>query len=130
MYNFILAIFPGVQLQDVPATFSRENVARFYASAINHYFRIKEHAPGIHFHEIRMEDFIRDKIGGLEKIYLDLGLKGFEEAVPHFRTYLAQNQGANHETVDIHPETIRSVNKYARALVIKLGYAIREEKET
>ena len=59
LYHFILAIFPGVKLQDVPVDFSRKKIARFYAIAMKQYFEMKEKAGGHCFYEIKMEDFIK-----------------------------------------------------------------------
>jgi hypothetical protein len=125
LYNFILGIFPGIQLQEVPADFSRKNVARFYAIAMKHYFEMRTISGAPFIYEIKMEDFVQDKIGGLKKIYTTFGLEGFEEAVPDFETFLANNPHARNEAYDIHEETIRYVNLYASEIVRKLGYALR-----
>jgi len=125
LYHFILAIFPGVQLQLVPADFSREKIARFYSIAMKYYFenRKKPNSPSVL--EIKMEDFMKDKIGGLRDIYTTFGLEGFEKSVPAFEAYLAKNPNKHHEAYEIHKETIQSVNLYASEIVVQLGYPLR-----
>ena len=126
LYNFIHGIFPGVQLQKVPADFSRKNVARFYSIAIQHYFKMKENPDSPSFYEIRMEDFMKDKIGELRKIYSRFGLDGFEKSLPAFEAYLNGNPPSRHDPYKIHEETIQYVNLYASEIVAKLGYPIRK----
>lgn len=125
LFNFILAIFPGIQLQDVPADFSRKNIARFYSIAMNEYFEMKQRPGAPQCYEIKMEDFLKDKIGGIKEIYKTFELEGFEESVPAFKAYLEKYPSAPHETCNIHEETIHFVNMYASGIVTKLGYNIK-----
>jgi omega-hydroxy-beta-dihydromenaquinone-9 sulfotransferase len=125
LYNFILAIFPGVQLQKVPADYTRESVARFYAIAMKNYFDNRDKPGNPPVLEIKMEDFVKDKIGGLRNIYTAFGMKGFEENLPAFEKFLARNSCATHGPYDIHKETIQYVNLYASEYVARLGYAVR-----
>jgi omega-hydroxy-beta-dihydromenaquinone-9 sulfotransferase len=127
LYNFILSIFPGVQLQDIPAGFSRKDVARFYSIAMNYYFKMKEKGGPLPIMEIRMEDFLKDKIGVLRNIYKVFRLERFEMALPSFELWLAENSCAPHETCEIHKETIHYVNEYAREIVVRLGYPLRND---
>lgn len=125
LYNFILAIFPGIQLQEVPGDFSREKVARFYSIAMKHYFenRKKPDAPSVL--EIKMEDFMKDKIACLRNIYSTCGLEGFEKMVPIFESYLARNNNTHQESYNIHDDTVHYVNTYASEIVERLGYPLR-----
>ena len=126
MYHFVLAIFPGVQLQEVPADFSRRQVARFYAMAMQCYFSAREVYGADAFYEIKLEEFMQDKIGGLKKVYDAIGAGGFEESLPAFKKFLSGNPREKH-AYEIHPETIRNVNELASGIVIKLGYPIRDQ---
>jgi hypothetical protein len=125
-FNFILAIFPGIQVQDVPVDFSRKQVARYYALAMKSYFDLKEKPDTPEILEIKLEDFLQDKTGGLENIYKFCHLDGFARIQPVFTSYMNQNPVAPHETNNIHPDTIRFVNEYAADIVIRLGYTLRQ----
>jgi hypothetical protein len=125
LYHFILAIFPGVQLQHVPADFSRQNVAMFYSIAMKHYFMMKNNPGAPFILEIKMEDFLKNKIEGLRNIYTALGIEGFEKTLPRFENYLAKNPCARHESYEIHEETIQYVNQFASEIVVQLGYPVR-----
>jgi hypothetical protein len=125
LYNFILAIFNSIKLQEVPLTFSRKNVARFYSIAFNIYLENKKKKDAPFIYEVKMEDFVRDQIGGLRKIYKSFGLAGFEDAVPAFETYLSKNPPTRNEKYSIHEDTIYYVNLYASGIVEELGYPLR-----
>ena len=57
LYRFILAIFPGTQLQKVPADFTREKIVKMYAEIMNFYFHSK--------HLIPEDQLIETQNGGL-----------------------------------------------------------------
>ena len=125
LYNFIHGIFPGVKLQEVPEDFTRKKVAWFHSIAMNHYLSIKKEPGAPLFYEIRMEDFMKDKIGEIRKIYTYFGMDGFERSLPAFEAYLNNNPKTNHDPYEIHPETIYYVNLYASEIVTRLGYSLR-----
>lgn len=124
-YHFILAIFPGIQLQEVPADFSRRNVARFYSIAMTHYLEMKKKSSSPIAYEIRMEDFVKDKIGGLKNLYSAFGLENFEASAIAFENYLASNHYSRNESYEIDKETIQYVNHYATPIVEHFGYPLR-----
>jgi len=125
LFNFIHGIFPGVQLQKVPSDFSRKNVARFYSIAMKRYFEMKQKPGSPSVYEIKMEDFMKDKIGELRNIYTYFGLNGFEQSLPAFQAYLNENPRARHDPYEIHKDTVHYVNHYASEFVTKLGYSLR-----
>jgi hypothetical protein len=114
-----------VQLQDVPASFSREDVARFYAAAMKSYFEYKDRNPSALILEIKSEDFMKDKIAGLQNIYRNFGMDGFEQSVPAFMAYLENNPPPRDEPYAIHVDTVHYVNHYAYEIVRRLGYPLR-----
>jgi hypothetical protein len=124
LYRFILSIFPGVQLQDVPADFSREKVAGLYQKIMNAYFNTRDKLNSSDLIEIRMDEFLRDKMGYLEKIYNTFNLGDFQRALPGIEKYLSENPRPSHESFPPGPETIRLVNQYASGIAEKLGYKI------
>lgn len=125
LYRFILSIFPGVQLQDTPAGFTREKVAILYQKIMHSYFRERENIPPSDLFEISMEDFLRDKTGHLRTIYKIFGLGDFERALPGVEKYLSENPNSRHEPCDPEPETIHLVNQYALDILKELGYKSR-----
>lgn len=126
LYRFILAIFPGTQLQKVPEDFNREKIVKMYAEIMQHYFQSKPLIPKNQLMEIRMEDFVKDKISNLEKIYRDLGISGFENARQHFEDYLNKNSQYARDPYETPSETYQLMNQYAGEIIRRLGYEIEK----
>jgi hypothetical protein len=122
LYRFILSIFPGTQLQDVPADFSREKIVRLYEKIMRSYFEERKILSSSDLIEIRMDDFLRDKIGHLKNIYETFGLDNYKEALPEFENYLASNPYVRNESYKPEPETINLVDKYASHILKELDY--------
>ena len=125
-FNFILAIFPGIQLQSVGKLFSRKEIAIYYSVAMKTYFETKEKPDCPDILEIRMEDFMKDKINGLKEIYRFCRIDGFDQVRPSFESFLAKHSKPPHQTLTIHPDTIKFVNSYAAEFVTRLGYSLRQ----
>lgn len=124
LYHFILSIFPGVQLQDTPADFSRENVVRLYSKLMDHYFSERPGLPDEALIELRMDDFVADPAGQLACIYEKFGMGDFSPVKPLVNDFLAKNPGSGH--VPVHPlaETKELVNRYASHILKELDYNI------
>lgn len=126
LYRFILAIFPGTQLQKVPDDFNREKIVKLYTEIMNQYFLSRPAIPQGQLIEIKMEDMVRDKLRYLERIYIDLKISGFEHARPHFEDYLSKISDYSREPYDVTEETYRLMNQYASDIITSLGYEIQE----
>lgn len=122
LYHFILSIFPGVQLQEVPSGFTRETVARLYTRIMEAYFRDCQQIPSSDLIEIRLDRFLGDIPGNLKGIYDKFGLGDFEIVAPYVQRYLAENPYPEHKPWPPDPETIRLVNHHARDIMQRLGY--------
>lgn len=122
LYRFILSIFPGTQLQDVPADFSRETIVMLYEKIMQSYFEERKAIPPSDLIEIRMDDFVKDKSGYLKMIYETFKLDNFSEALPEIEKYLDSNQYSRNESYSPDAETIRLVDQYAPHIVKELGY--------
>jgi len=121
-YRFALSIFPGVQLQRVPPDFNREKVVHFYARIMRACFAGFSVVPPSDLVEIKMEDFITDKIGTLEMIYEKLQVGSSAQVRAHWEKYLMDNPRMLNHHYEIPDEIYYLVNKYARDIVERLGY--------
>jgi hypothetical protein len=126
LYRFMLAIFPGTQLQKLPVDFNREKIVKFYAEVVRNYFNSKTILSEGQLIEIRLEDFVRDKIIFIENIYKKFDLYGFKNAKPHFEAYLAQTSNYARDAYEIPVETYMLMNEYASDVILKLGYDLKE----
>lgn len=124
LYRFYLAILPGVQLQKLPPDFSREKIVKLYVSMMEHYAADKSRIGANALVEIKMEDFLQDKIHHLSQIYTACDLGVFDTIRPYMDAYLQDNAGYARESYDIHPDTYMLVNRYASDWVTRLGYTV------
>ncbi|MCX6305816.1 MAG: sulfotransferase [Bacteroidetes bacterium] len=122
LYHFILSIFPGVQLQDVPPDFSRKQVVRLYKIAMDAYFADREHIPASDLIELKMQDFIADIPGHLNEIYEKFRLGNYSSVSARMDKYLTGNPCPEHLSNPPTQETIRLVDQYCPDIMEKLGY--------
>jgi hypothetical protein len=125
LYRFVLSIFPGVQLQQVPPDFGREKIIRLYVRIMRYYLKTKSAIPASDLVEIRMEDFIQDTTFHLRDLYEKLRLDSYEESVPAFQKYLVHNSEVSREPYEIPDETYRLMNELAPDIIQALGYETR-----
>jgi hypothetical protein len=125
LYRFVLSIFPGVQLQQVPPDFTREKIIRLYARIMRYYLETRSSVPASDLIEIRMENFIQDTPGHLKELYESLRLGTYEESVPAFQRYLANNSEFTRDPYEIPDETYRLMNELAPDIIKTLGYERR-----
>lgn len=125
LYRFVVEIFPGVQLQNTPSDFNREKVVRLYEKIMREYLVERESLTSDELMEISMESFSKDMTGTLREIYQKLSISGFENALPYFEKYLAENKYIRDNSYNIDPETIDLVNRYVPDIVELLGYTRR-----
>jgi len=122
LYQFMLTVFPGVQLQDVPPGFSREKVVGMYTAMMNAYFLDKEKIPSSNLLEVKMDTFVTDPLGVLKALYEQLGLGDFGRASAHMERFLINNPRPDHNAIPPQEETVRLVNERAAAIMQQLGY--------
>jgi len=122
LYRFVLAIFPGVQLQAVPEDFNREKIVKLYATMMRYYLANKNSIPASDILEIKMEEFVQDKMGMMNSIYDSLGLDSFSLAKPAMEKHLRETESYSRDSYEIDPEIYDLVNKYAPDIVEQLGY--------
>jgi hypothetical protein len=123
LYRFVLSIFPGVQLQDVPESFTRENIAWFYKKVMQAYLKDRELIPPGDLIELSMDDFLKDIPGNMANIYRNLGLGDFSRVSGIMHRYLAENPRPDHVTEPPTQETIDLADKYAPDIIRELGYS-------
>jgi len=130
LYRFYLAIVPGVKLQDLPPDYNREKIVKLYVTMMTYFQAEKSLLSPSDLIEIKMEDFMRDKFGHLERIYRLFGMNTFSQARVRMEDYLKENDGYSREAYVIHPETFALVNRYASDIVKELGYQVQTVTDT
>jgi hypothetical protein len=121
-YQFYLSVINGVRVQDIAPGFSRKNILELYCKSLRTYFSVRETIPARNLVEIRMDDFVKDKIGTAEGIYETFGLGNFEKARPFLEKRAEQDRLSDRLHYEIPPETVGLVNAYAADILEKLRY--------
>ena len=127
LYRFYLSILPWVQLQDTPGDFKREKIVKLYVHMMQQYQANKSLLTDHDLIEIKMEDFLKDKINNLASIYNVFNMKSFDTARVHMEEYLLENASYSRESYEVHPDTFTLVNQYASDIVKNLGYPLQTE---
>lgn len=65
-----------------------DTIITIYERMYRGLFELQKELPEGVMAEVRYEDFTKDPAGHLRKVYDELGLSGFEEALPRFEKYL------------------------------------------
>ncbi len=124
LYQFFHSIIPGIQLQESSGLPDRQRIAKLYADAADEYLLIKSIIPPANLAEIRYEDLLKDLPGTIRQIYADMGFEGYNEVLPHLRSYLDTIDKCNLKIVEVPDETKAIVNQVARSSIEKLGYPV------
>lgn len=90
LYNTAAA---DVRLHDPVEGSINPGIIRRYKDMYDSFFEERVLIPDGQFVEIAFEEFENDKLGVLRRIYADLGLNGFEAALPGFEEYLKKTAG-------------------------------------
>ena len=126
-YRFFNEILPAVQVQDAKEALSRERLTRIYADMIRQYQVEKCKISPDNLVEIRFEDFKKNPLEDLEKIFTHLRIPGYTDALPHFKSYLEDVSEFRQTKYEVTSETIRGINEHAGDLVDLLGYPVRDQ---
>jgi hypothetical protein len=126
VFHSILHTFASLtgafRLERVSRAELEENVFRFYEKMMRRYWSTRESIPAGGLIEIRFEDFESRPLATLERIYLELGLAGFEPAKGGFERYIASQRGYEKNRYVSSPETDREITRRWRFAFEKLGY--------
>lgn len=107
--GFWPAMFGALALQDYGHVDVEEVVLDAYPRMMRALVEDAAALPGGSFVEVRYDELTADPIGVCERIYGELGLDGFGDARPRFRTYLASVRGYEPRTHRYPPEDVERV---------------------
>jgi hypothetical protein len=122
LYHFILSIFPGVQLQDIPDTYTRQTVVDLYRKSLDAYFSTRSLIPPENLIEIKLDDFQMDIAGNMHKVYEKFNLGDYLQVSGRIDKFIAANPAPDRNAVPPSPETIRLVKEQAGHIIQQLGY--------
>lgn len=101
---------------------TKENVLGIYKELYQKYDRKKVNIPEENIIDIRYEDFIKNPIDTMEKIYSELQIKGFEEAKESMKEYLEKNKDYKPREYNLSDELISVINENCDFILERFNY--------
>jgi len=86
--NFYKKMMPHLQLQRPDPVTLEEDIVEVYRRLMADYLAQREAIPPGQLVEVSYEALEQEPLAVAERIYRELGLKGFEEAAPDFKVYI------------------------------------------
>jgi len=120
MMKFMRITIPRYCIQKPPHyQIVEQSMMDLYTKVIQKYIKERHQIPQGNLIEIRYEDFIRQPLHEIKRVYITLQLDGFQDAEPAFRAYLGSQKNLHR---DCYPqnEAIR------KKIEEKWGFALRE----
>ena len=115
-------VLPRSQLQDADPARIETNVLRFYTLLMERFLEQRMLIPSGNLVEMRFTDLETEPIEQLRRIYDKLGLSGFSDAEPAFRSYLDSIAGYRKNAYTLSPEAIETVNRHWPYAFDEWGY--------
>ena len=104
-----------------------EYIFEFYTRMMERYFEDCKLIPEGNLVEVKYEDLIADRLAGLERIYSELALPGFDEALPNFQAYIDDQASYKRNRFALPADVIEKVSKHWQFAIDKWGYEVPEE---
>ncbi len=104
-------MWPRICLQNIEWDDLNEKILDHYQAMYEAFFAERCLIPAGQFCEVCFEEFEKDKIGGMEKIYASLNLDGYQAVRPKFQEYISHLSDYKKNVFDPLPEEL--VNKIA-----------------
>ena len=119
LYEGIMPIFA---LQNYDMKEIEENIFYFYRAMYEKFFREVNLIEEKNYTETRYEDFIKEPMKTLKKIYEDLNLPGFNESRDAFMNYILQQKNYRRRNYDIKEEDKERIYREWKLTIDEWGY--------
>jgi hypothetical protein len=86
------------------------------------FFEMRDRIPPGNLVEVRYEDFVTDLVGGMQRIYDQLSLGGFDSAQPRVQDYANRTRNYEPNKHRLTTEQLHRIDAHWGDLIAKLGY--------
>ena len=121
-------VLPRSQVQEIGPDQVEAYVLRFYALLMQKFLGAKTLIPPGNLVEVRFEDLESAPLDLLRRVYEGLGLPGFSEAEPAFRSYIDSVTGYQKNEYVATDDVIEKVNQHWRFALDAWGYTPMEPR--
>lgn len=122
MMRFLRIVVPIYCVQKYDMKKLEGHMLDLYAQMYKKYFEDRRLIPEGNLVEIRYEDFIRDPIENVERIYSTLGLKGFEASKQAFSEYAATQKYFKPSNYTVEPAVKDKLTNKWKFVFDEFGY--------
>jgi len=119
LYEGIMPIFT---LQEYNMEEIERNIFYFYRAMYEKFFREENLIDEENYVEIRYEDFLKNPLNTLKKIYKDLKIPGFEKARSSFIAYIEEQKNYNARKYKIGEEDKEKIYREWKLTIDRWGY--------
>jgi hypothetical protein len=109
MKNYYQQLLPALALQNYDHLDIEDFIFSTYTRMMQHLLEDTKRLTADEFIHVRYEDLEQNPLQEIEKIYHQLHLDGYAEAVPYFEQYLSTIQTYQKNTYQPHPEEIKKI---------------------
>jgi hypothetical protein len=122
--NFYKNMLPHLQLQNISKDVLDQHIVEIYKNLMNDYLEQRELIPKNNLIEIRFDDLETNALQEVKRIYQDLGLDGFELALPKIEQYVNSMKSYKKNTHSIKKSQMDILNKEWRFSMEAWDYTI------
>lgn len=125
--HFYQNILPYYAFQDISEEEIEENIITFYQKLMQAFLNLKNTIPPENFAEIKYEDFEKNEIEEMRKIYNKFNFSGFEEAENDLKNYIFAQGNYKKNRFVINEKTIQKIGKHWKFAIEKWQYSVPED---
>jgi hypothetical protein len=122
MKNYYQQLLPALALQNYDHLDIEDFIFSTYTRMMQHLLEDTKRLTADEFIHVRYEDLEQNPLQEIKKIYNQLHLEGYAEAVPHFEQYLSTIQTYQKNTYQFHPEEIKKIYDHWSPFIQHWGY--------
>ena len=117
--NFFNKMLPHLQLQSVDSVVIEQDIFQLYQDIMQDFLKQSKLIPKGQFTEVSFEELERNPISCIENLYTSLGLSGFSESEPFFKSYLNSKKSYKKNKHQVTAELIEKIES-------RWGFAMKE----
>lgn len=122
--SFFTNTIQPLKLQDISNEELENNILSIYSKLYHKYEADKQFIPKGNLIEVKFEDFEADALGMTERIYRELSIPGYAEALPAIEKYVGGKKGYKKNKYSYDARTVELVQKHWKFALDQWGYQL------
>lgn len=122
--KFYKSLLPATYLEDYKEDYVTEKIVLNYKNLMKDYFKTKSLIPKENLIDIKFEEFEKENLQYLKEIYDQFGLDSWDEAEPHFKSYINAQRHYQKNKYKISKAELETLQREWGFAMKKLDYKI------